>query len=359
MDNTFRKKGSIRRSCVLLCMFMVVLTLMGCECEHSYGNYEVKISATCSEVGIEERVCSECGESESREIPMLEHTYGEWVNTKEATCIEKGTQTATCTVCGATRTRETELGSHTYDEWKTTEEATCTATGTKSHSCTICGVEETDNISATGHSYSESLVQKVSCTRNGITKYTCLKCGDYYDENITASGHNWNSATCTVAKKCSRCGITEGSALGHNKGSNGKCTRCGEKMTIDMKEVISAPEDTWSHFRDVDSFGKVKLWWLATSFSVKTIKYYTVTFYYYNRVGDPAKNNITGETSYTKKYIGPVEPWGKIIVSDIGYCSTCSSVLIGEITLEYTDGTIDTGWYGYTINMDAPPIWIN
>ena len=43
---------------------------------------------------------------------------------------------------------------------------------------------------------------------------------------ISAAGHKWNNATCTVAKRCSVCGATEGAALGHNY-QNGVCTRCG------------------------------------------------------------------------------------------------------------------------------------
>ena len=40
------------------------------------------------------------------------------------------------------------------------------------------------------------------------------------------SHSNWKAATCTAPKTCSNCGITEGSALGHEY-KDGSCTKCG------------------------------------------------------------------------------------------------------------------------------------
>lgn len=42
---------------------------------------------------------------------------------------------------------------------------------------------------------------------------TCTKCGETEGE---ALGHTWAEASCTEAKSCSRCGITEGEAMGHD-----------------------------------------------------------------------------------------------------------------------------------------------
>lgn len=374
----------------LLLMIMIACTLAGCACKHQYGDWEVKKEASCSEAGLEERTCSECGQTESREIPMTEHTYGDWEVTKAATCQEKGKETATCTVCGATDTRETELadhtygdwevtkaatcqekgeetatctvcgatdtretelGAHTYGDWKTTKAATCTEAGSKTRTCTVCGKEETDSIAAAGHNYTKKVTKAATCKQEGVTKFTCSVCQNSYEEKIPALGHDWKSATCTSAKKCSRCGATEGKALGHSKGSDGKCTRCGEKMTIDMRTVIGAPTDEFEILRGRDSVGLVTLDWTAENNSGKTIKYYTVTCYYYNAVGDPAMNDITGQPFYTVKYVGPVEPKQILLVDTIGYCSICRSVVVGEITLEYTDGTSDSGWYGYKITI--------
>lgn len=46
------------------------------------------------------------------------------------------------------------------------------------------------------------------------------------DNGNGSCSHIYNPATCTEPKKCSKCGETSGSALGHTT-SNGTCTRCG------------------------------------------------------------------------------------------------------------------------------------
>ena len=45
-----------------------------------------------------------------------------------------------------------------------------------------------------------------------------------------ANGHTWLEATCTEAKTCEICGISEGEALGHTT-QTGTCDRCGEKFS--------------------------------------------------------------------------------------------------------------------------------
>lgn len=59
------------------------------------------------------------------------------------------------------------------------------------------------------------------------TPKTCSKCGATEGE---ALGHNWNAATCTTPKTCSVCNATEGEAAGHNY-VNGACTVCGDIVT--------------------------------------------------------------------------------------------------------------------------------
>jgi hypothetical protein len=219
-------------------------------------------------------------------------------------------------------------------------------------SCNVCGAEEKADIPATGHNYKETVVTKVNCTQDGVTKYSCPNCNHTYEKTTPAPGHKWKAATCTSPKTCSSCGQTDGNALGHNSGSDGKCTRCGVKVSIDMKTKLSAPTEKFAILRGRNSVGLVNVAWTATNNSGKTIKYYSAKIYYYNSVGDPARNDITGETSYTVKYVGPVAPGEMVLVSEAGYCSVCREAVVGEVTLEYTDGTVDTGWYGYRFTIN-------
>ncbi len=65
------------------------------------------------------------------------------------------------------------------------------------------------------HAYKEK-VTPPSCTEEGYTTYTC-ECGDSYkSDTVGMLGHSFADATCTVAKTCTTCGVTEGAALGHN-----------------------------------------------------------------------------------------------------------------------------------------------
>ncbi len=81
-------------------MFML-FTQLGCE--HVWGDWEVVTEATFTEVGSEKRVCTLCGEIETREIPVkeCEHTWGEWVVVTKPTHEVTGVQARTCDVCGA------------------------------------------------------------------------------------------------------------------------------------------------------------------------------------------------------------------------------------------------------------------
>ena len=67
-----------------------------------FGDWKVIKNATCDEEGLEERVCSVCGEKETKVIPKLEHNWVE-ISRKEPTATEDGYIEYKCTVCGDTR----------------------------------------------------------------------------------------------------------------------------------------------------------------------------------------------------------------------------------------------------------------
>ena len=68
-------------------------------------------------------------------------------------------------------------------------------------------------------------IKDSTCSETGYRKSKC-DCGNI-EEVITASlGHNYSNATCNEPQKCSRCGETFGSALGHTS-SGTQCSRCG------------------------------------------------------------------------------------------------------------------------------------
>ena len=170
--------------------------------------------------------------------PKHNHSWSEWQIANEATCTEDGSSTRTCSDCGATETKAIRAVGHAFGEWSVVTNATCTKDGSSAHTCSTCGATETKTISAVGHTFGEwSVVTNATCTENGIKQKACSSCEYTEAAEINATGHNMESATCTTPKTCkNNCGHTEGSALGH-KNKDGYCSRCGEKMTIDINTV--------------------------------------------------------------------------------------------------------------------------
>lgn len=157
--------------------------------EHDFsGKEEIVKPATCTEEGSKNIYCTEpeCGEYITEAIPMTEHTPGEWKTVKEASCSENGLEERTCSECGAViETRITDKTEHVYGEWKVTIPATCTETGTETAECTVCGEITTRIIKATGHSYGEwEILKNPSQTEDGERQAVCSVCGDVLKETV-------------------------------------------------------------------------------------------------------------------------------------------------------------------------------
>ncbi len=78
------------------------------------------------------------------------------------------------------------------------------------------------------HYHNHKVIESVeaTCLTSGYKELKC-DCGEECTETVAALGHNYSAATCTEAKTCSRCGKTEGAALGHVIGEI-TCSRCGK-----------------------------------------------------------------------------------------------------------------------------------
>ena len=66
---------------------------------HSYGEWETTTLPTCTEIGVDSKICSVCGNVATKEIPALGHKEGEWTVVKPATKLERGEEELRCTVC--------------------------------------------------------------------------------------------------------------------------------------------------------------------------------------------------------------------------------------------------------------------
>ncbi len=128
-------------------------TTYTCACGDTYvanyvaanGHVEVALpgrDATCKEVGLTDGTkCSTCGEVlvAQVEIAKLDHTFGDWTISKVASCTAEGEETRMCSVCGETESRPLAKTAHIvvvdaavaprYDSTGLTEGSHCSACG--------------------------------------------------------------------------------------------------------------------------------------------------------------------------------------------------------------------------------------
>ena len=149
------------------------------------------------------------------------HAWGEWYVVVQPTCTEYGIDERMCAECGAIQQAQRAPRGHTWGEWTDYISATCTEDGLRMHRCSVCGYEEMEQYPAYGHEYDENQIvwsQEPSCERDGVGQATCLRCGSLETIKIPAYGHEMyligGEAQPTGDKapvrvySCSRCGIT-------------------------------------------------------------------------------------------------------------------------------------------------------
>ena len=151
----------------------------GDEHVHAFGEWEVKTAPTCTEAGVEHRVC-ECNEEETREIAATGHSYESVVTAP--TCTEGGYTTYTCSCGDSYVADETAKAGHNYDAVVTAP--TCTEGGYTTYTCSCGDSYVADETAKTGHNY-DAVVIAPTCIQVGYTTYTC-SCGDSYVGDETA-----------------------------------------------------------------------------------------------------------------------------------------------------------------------------
>lgn len=190
--------------------------------EHSWSAWTVVTPATCTEKGSEKRICSNCGENETRSTEALGHLYSS--NTVSPTCEDYGYTIHICERCSDQYTDSyVSATGHTYTE-EIVQPADCTNDGLKRFSC-HCGDSYTEIIPAAGHSYIEETVE-ATCTQDGIKTYTC-HCGDTYSEILPATGHNYSDWHITSYPSETASGISER-----------ECANCHETEYIELENAI-------------------------------------------------------------------------------------------------------------------------
>ncbi len=236
----------------VLCLLMVVFCAIGLascdsekECSHRWGEWSAKTNATCTEAGVQKRVCTDCGISETTAIAALGHDWN------EATCSTP----KTCSRCSVT---EGGAKAHSYTQETVKDEAlksaaTCTSAAVYYKSCACGAISETETFTygdPVAHSYivedvKDDAIKSIADCMSPAVYYKSCECGAVSDNDTeiftvgTTTEHSYtvesvkgealkSAATCTSAavyyKSCV-CGkvsendseiFTVGSELGHS-----------------------------------------------------------------------------------------------------------------------------------------------
>ena len=214
------------------------------------------VEPTCTEPGkTAGSICKDCGEiiQAQEEIPALGHSYGEWETVRAATCKEAGLEQHLCENCGEKETREIGKTEH-ETEIRNKAKATCHMDGyTGDTYCKVCGelVEAGEIIPKLEHDWNEGTVQtKATCKQSGVKVYTCWECGDKKYEEIPAGEHSGGKATCVKKAVCSECGQEYGDLDPNN--------HTGKTEVRDQKEPTTAEDGYTGDTYCVDCGQKIK-----------------------------------------------------------------------------------------------------
>lgn len=114
---------------------------------------------------------------------------------------------------------------------------------------------------------------------------------------------------------------------------------------IDMRKNLTNSSFSFS----LNSAGGIKFDFSARNSTGKEIKYVRFDVELRNAVGDLVKDEIKRTTSVGVEIVGPVKAGDKVSICNeiIGYCDTCARIDIDDITVIYTDGSSETGHFGY------------
>ncbi len=182
-------KKAFIRSTVLSFAAVLVLALSSCsemgtgEKMHKWDSGTVISEATCTQAGIIEYACTECGEKNLCALDPLGHNEVIDSMPLEATCTESGLTAAKhCTVCNQITSVQTVIGAKGHNEVIDAALApTCTESGrTEGKHCSGCNmifIAQTE-ISAAGHSAVTDAALAPTCTNDGLTEGShCSSCG--------------------------------------------------------------------------------------------------------------------------------------------------------------------------------------
>ena len=192
---------------------------------HKYGNWITMTEPTCDTAGKAERVCSDCGAKDTKNLEALNHNYADAI--VPPTCVQKGYIMHVCVACGD-KYNDTEVDAtgHSFGEWAEVDASSCTEEGVQQRVCTACGTTESKGLSKRDHDFgSEYTIDKAAtCTSDGSESRHCKNCDAVTDSRaIAAVGHKYSDWKTTTDPTCTTKGEAERI-----------CSECNSKETIEL-----------------------------------------------------------------------------------------------------------------------------
>ena len=155
---------------------------------HDWGDWQVDHAPTCTDMGVNYRVCNRCGAMEQEDVSELGHLPGEAVqeNYTAPGCLTIGGYDTVvyCQRCNVELSRaHTELSAlgHDWGEWQVDHAPTCTDLGVNYRVCNRCSTMEQEDVPALGHlpgeAVQENYVEPTATADGGYdTVVYCQRC---------------------------------------------------------------------------------------------------------------------------------------------------------------------------------------
>ena len=179
----------MRRKLLYLFILIIAVSLFAQSCDesvsaehsehvHVFGAWSVKNEASCTEEGLMERVCEECGRTEEHTVEKLNHKL-EISQKIEPDCEKQGYTEYVCE-CGYTYKGEwTKPLGHELESERF--EVSCTEQGYTHYACKRCEYEfNADFVKPLAHVNSKVDKHYATVNASGYTLYTCEDCGHSY-----------------------------------------------------------------------------------------------------------------------------------------------------------------------------------
>ena len=237
---------------ILVGIFLLSVLICFTSCEdvsglisghtHTFSSWS-NDTATCTEEGTQERICSSCKYKETRKTAALGHRivqYGEkapsctedgnrayekclgcdyttlvsipkishsliQIEAKAPSCTEVGNEAyEKCENCDYTTYKELPVTDHSYGEWYTEGDYLCTDKVTEYRECEVCEAKESKVTQGFSHTFGEWQGNTATCTENGTEYRLCEKCDFKETRDTYATYHTlsaWYGSTSTCTKR--------------------------------------------------------------------------------------------------------------------------------------------------------------